>query len=87
MTQKYARTHNEAVWRNGGSIPQKCSANLEVCRPPEVQCKPPLRQAARPLTAIGARLISSGNLKNKKMFLRVKTRKKSYLCKKIILVI
>jgi putative lipoprotein (rSAM/lipoprotein system) len=26
---------------------RKCSANLEVCRPQEVQCKPSLRQAAR----------------------------------------
>jgi hypothetical protein len=25
---------------------RKCSANLEVCRPLEVQWKPPLRQAA-----------------------------------------
>jgi hypothetical protein len=25
---------------------RKCSADLEVYRPPEVQCKPPLRQAA-----------------------------------------
>jgi hypothetical protein len=29
----------------------KCSANLEVCRPPEVQWKPPLRQAAGTLPA------------------------------------
>jgi hypothetical protein len=25
---------------------RKCSATLEVCRPPEVQWSPPLRQAA-----------------------------------------
>jgi hypothetical protein len=30
----------------------KCSANLEVYRPPEVQCKPPLRQAAGTLAAM-----------------------------------
>jgi hypothetical protein len=33
---------------------RKCSANLEVCRPPEVQCKPPLRQAAGTLWAMRA---------------------------------
>jgi hypothetical protein len=32
----------------------KCSANLEVCRPPEVQWKPPLRQAAVPLAEMRA---------------------------------
>jgi hypothetical protein len=30
----------------GALARRKCSANLEVCRPPEVQWKPPLRQAA-----------------------------------------
>jgi hypothetical protein len=34
---------------------RKCSADLEVCLPPEVQCKPPLRQAAVPLGASGQR--------------------------------
>jgi hypothetical protein len=31
---------------------RKCSANLEVCRPQEVQWKPPLRQAAGSLGAM-----------------------------------
>jgi hypothetical protein len=30
---------------------RKCGANLEVCRPQEVQWKPPLRQAAGTLWA------------------------------------
>jgi hypothetical protein len=32
---------------------RKFSANLEVCRPPEVQWKPPLRQAAGTLCESG----------------------------------
>jgi hypothetical protein len=32
---------------------RKCSADLEVCRPQEVQWKPPLRQAAGTLGASG----------------------------------
>jgi hypothetical protein len=42
---------------------RKCSATLEVCRPPEVQCKPPLRQAAWTLGASGGQHSGGERLK------------------------
>jgi hypothetical protein len=48
---------------------RKCSANLEVCLPQEVQCKPPLRQAAGTLHASGGQC--SGKIKTKRNGVRI----------------
>jgi hypothetical protein len=43
---------------------RNCSANLEVRLPPEIQWKPPLRQAAGTLAATGGQRSEIGKEKN-----------------------
>ena len=52
MTDKMP-AHNERFGVMAAEARRNGSANLKVCTPQEVQWKPPLRQAAIPLSASG----------------------------------
>ena len=47
---------------------RKCSANLQVSAPQEVQWKPPLRQAATTLAVMHGQCSALGNLKKKRKY-------------------
>ena len=65
MTDKKRAASNERFGVMAAEARRKCSGNLQLPAPQEVQWKPPLRQAATTLYASGAKVQADNDVKIK----------------------